>query len=48
MPSIIEFVSAWPEIPIEHVVALIALAGLGLASFAIYVVYAVVRERDDK
>lgn len=44
----VEFVSALPGIPIEHMVALIALAGLGLAGFAIYVVFRVVKERQGK
>jgi hypothetical protein len=32
------FLSTIVAIPIEHMVALIALAGLGLAGFALYVV----------
>jgi hypothetical protein len=48
MQSVIAFVSTLPGIPIEHVIALVALASLGLASFAIYVVFAVIRERSGK
>ena len=43
MQPITDFLSALPSIPIEHMVGLIALAGLGLAIFAIYVVFAVIR-----
>lgn len=48
MQTAAEFVRTLPGIPIEHLLALIALAGLGLAIFAIYVVFSLVRERQRK
>lgn len=41
MRSIVYFLSKLFDIPIERLNALIALAGIGLATFAIHVVYAV-------
>jgi hypothetical protein len=45
MPSLNDFLTLVPTFPIDHLNALIALGGLGLAAFAIYVVFAVVTER---
>ena len=45
MPTLNDFLTLVPTLPIDHLNALIALAGLGLAAFAIYVVFAVVTER---
>ena len=48
MQVVDDLIARIPGIPIEHMIALIALAGLGLAIFAIYVVFHVVRERQGK
>jgi hypothetical protein len=48
MKTVVDFLTILPSIPIEHMVALVALAGLGLAIFAIYVVFHLVRERQGK
>jgi len=45
MPRLNDFLTLVPTLPIDHLNALIALGGLGLAAFAIYVVFAVVTER---
>jgi hypothetical protein len=48
MQTVSDFLTAIPGVPIEHMLALIALAGLGLAIFAIYVVFSLVRERQGR
>ena len=48
MQTVSDFFTTLPGVPIEHMLALIALAGLGLAIFAIYVVFTLVRERQGK
>ena len=48
MQTVEIFLATLPGIPIEHMIALIALAGLGLAIYAIYVVFHLVKERQGK
>ena len=48
MQTVSDFFTGLPSIPIEHLIALIALVGLGLAIFAIYVIFSLVRERQGK
>lgn len=44
MQALIQLFDALPRIPIEHMIALIALAAIVLAGLTIYVVYALVRK----
>jgi hypothetical protein len=48
MPSVLDFISKLTEIPLEQLVGLIALAGLAVAFFALYVAYAVITQRSSK
>lgn len=48
MQAVTDFLSTLPGIPIEHLVTLVALTSLGLAAFAIYVVFTVVGGRREK
>jgi hypothetical protein len=45
MQTVTDFLSAFPKMSMDHVNALIALGAMGLSAFAIYVVFAVVREQ---
>ncbi len=46
--SVTEFLKAFPSWPMDHINGLIALGALGLASFAIYVVFSIVKEQRRK
>jgi hypothetical protein len=48
MKTVTEFLTSFPKLSMEQVNALIALGGLGLAAYAIYVVFAVVREQQKR
>jgi hypothetical protein len=45
MKTVTEFLASFPTLPMDHVNALIALAALGLAAYAIYAVSCVVKEQ---
>ena len=45
MEELTDVVGAVVELPIEHLVILVALSGLGLAAFAIYAVLATVNRK---
>lgn len=48
MQTVTDFLGAFPKMSMDHVNALIAFGALGLAAFAIYVVFAVVKEQKDQ
>lgn len=43
MQTILDFISKISDVPTERLNGLIALAGIGLATFAIYVVFAMAK-----
>lgn len=47
MAKIIELITKGSEFPLEYVMALIALAAIALAAFAIHVIYSITRRKDD-
>ena len=48
MQSVLDFISKLTEIPLAQLVGFIALAGLAVAFFALYVAYAVITQRSSK
>jgi hypothetical protein len=44
MDTATEILAAFPKLSMDHVNGLIALGALGLAAFAIHVVFAIVKE----
>jgi hypothetical protein len=48
MQFVVDFISKLTELPLEQLVGLIALAGLAVAFFALYVAYAVITQRSGK
>lgn len=45
MSVISQFLSAFPSIPADHLIALVALSGIALAAFALYVVHSIAKGR---
>lgn len=46
MNEILELIRSGSGFPIEYVMALIALAVIGLATFAIYAIHSIAKRRD--
>ena len=47
MSTVIELISHGANFPVEYVMALIALAAMGLAAFTIHAVHSIAKRRDD-
>ena len=45
MTDLVETFSNLVSLPIEHLVAFIPLAGIGVAAYALYVVHSIVKKR---
>lgn len=48
MKEVLDFFAHLPGMPIEYVLALIALASIGLAAFALHVIHSIVTTRKSK
>ena len=48
MKEVLDFLMRLPGIPIEYLLALVALAAIGLAVFTLHVIHAVIVERKTK
>ena len=48
MEAILHFLEQLPGIPIEYVLAIIAISALGLAAFAIHVIHSVVKREKSR
>lgn len=48
MDAFADVISSLPEIPIEHLIAVVALGALALAAWAIYAVTAIAADRKRK
>ena len=48
MKEVLNFLMRLPGIPIEYLLALVALAAIGLAVFTLHVIHAIVVERKSK
>jgi len=48
MEEVLDFLIGLPGVPIEYLLALVALAAIGLAVFTLHVIHAVIVERKSK
>lgn len=48
MAKLIELFTSGAKFPLEYVLALIALAAIGLAAFAIHAMHSIAKEKRDK